>query len=109
MPVFEGGIPVFVSGKEALKSWAYRQILTQRYVHRIYPRTNGNEMLRLIGKPFTKAVKESEAKRYIEECLLQNPYITAVSDFDVSFTSDTLSISFKINSIYGEEDLKINV
>ena len=108
-PVFEGGLFVFTEGKEAVKSWAYRQLMTQRYAHKIYPRSNGNEMFRLVGKPFTKAVKEAEAKRYIEEALLQNPYITSVSDFEISFTDDNLSVFFKINTVYGEEDIKLNV
>ena len=109
MPVFENGRPVFVSGAEALKSWAYRALLTQRYVHKIYPRSTGNEMLSLVGKPFSQSVKESEAKRYIEECLLQNPYITSVTDFNLSFEDDHLTASFKINTIYGEEEAVINV
>ena len=70
-PVFEGGLFVFTEGKEAVKSWAYRQLMTQRYAHKIYPRSNGNEMFRLVGKPFTKAVKEKENREI--ECLANNP------------------------------------
>ena len=109
VPVFENGKPVFVEGVEAIKSWAYRALMTQRYIYKIYSRSVGNEMLRLVGKPFSQAVKESEAKRYIEECLFQNPYITSVSDFSLSFIDDNLTSTFKINTIYGEGEISLNV
>ena len=45
----------------------------------------GNELQNLTGRPFSQAVKESEAVRYIQDCLSINPYITDVRQISVDF------------------------
>ncbi len=106
-PVFNNGSPVIISGKEAVLVWAWKTLQTPRFRHEIYTWNYGCEAESLIGQPYTEELKQSEASRYVKECLLINPYITGVSDMVVSFDGEVLSISCTIETIYGE--VKINV
>lgn len=107
-PVFKNGEPVFVEGHEAVMSWAYCALSTERFKHNIYTHDYANEINSLIGKPFTNSTKTAEAKRYIEECLLQSPYIKSVDNISVEFDDGLLSVSCEINTIYGK-GAQINV
>lgn len=107
IPVFKNGSPVIVSGKEAVLVWAWKALHTPRFRYEIYTWNYGNEVEALIGQPYTEEVKQSEAARYVRECLLVNPYITDVSDINVSFEGETLRINCRIQTIYGEVGLNV--
>jgi hypothetical protein len=107
IPVFSNGSPVIVSGKEAVLVWAWKALHTSRYRHEVYTWDYGCEVESLIGQPFTEELKQSEAARYIRECLLVNPYITGVNDIEVTFDEDVLNISCTIETIYGEVVLNV--
>jgi len=77
-PIFSGGKPLVVTGKEAVKVWIWKALMTARFRHSVYSWDYGSEVESLIGKPFTPAVKQSEAVRYVREALMVNPYIRAV-------------------------------
>lgn len=106
VPVFQND-PVFVTGKEAVLVWAWKALHTKRFKHEIYTWDYGNDVESLIGQPFTDDLKQSEASRYIKECLLTNPYITDVTDVEVSFGDGILNIKCAISTVYGEA--RINV
>lgn len=106
-PIFKNGSPVIISGKEAVLVWAWKALQTQRYRYEIYTWDYGCEMEDLIGQNFTEELKQSEAARYIRECLLINPYITDVYDIKVTFKDENLAIECRIETVYGE--VKINV
>lgn len=108
-PVFKDGEIVIAQGIEALQGWAYRAIQTERYKFKIHSRSYGNEIKSLIGKPLTSEVKEIEGKRYLEECLMVNPYITGISDYKIVQNDGDVDISFKLNTIYGSEEVSLNV
>ena len=101
-PVFRRGEPVIVTGKEAVKVWIYKSILTSRYRYEIYTKDYGSEFEGLIGQAYTPALKEAEAPRYLRECLLINPYITDVKNIEVSFSDGTLTVSGIAETVYGE-------
>ena len=107
MPIYKNGSPVMVTGKDAVLVWAWHALSTPRYEYEIHTWNYGNEIKGLIGKPFTDELKQSEAIRYIKECLMTNPYITEVKDVLVSFDSDRLEISCGIVTIYGEVTLDV--
>lgn len=102
VPVFSGGKPLVVAGKEAVRVWIWKTLMTARFHHSVYTWDYGNEVESLIGKPFTPAVKQSEAVRYVREALLINPYIRAVRQVDVTFQDDDLTICCEAETIYGE-------
>lgn len=105
IPIFSQGVPVMVTGKEAVRVWAWNALKTVRFRHEIFPWDYGCEIESLIGQPFTDAVKQSEAMRYVRECLLESPYINAVRGIQVSFEEDVLRVECAAETIYGEVDV----
>ena len=107
IPVIENGDFKIVEGNNAIKVWVYKAILTPRYNYSIYSWNYGSELLDLIGKAYTPSLTKEEAKRYIEEALLINPYILEVNVLDTDFKDGILSADVKIVTIYGESDISV--
>lgn len=105
-PVFKNGEPVIVTGNEAVKVWIWNALKTERKRYVIYTHNYGSDIEELIGQPYSEAVKSIEAGRYIEDCLLINPYITAVKDIEAVFEKDCLKISFSAETIYGSIEMR---
>lgn len=113
-PVFQDKNPVIVEREEAVLTWAWKTLHTERFRYKIYTWNYGCELAALIGQPYTEALKRAEAMRYIRECLLVNPYITGVEELDVSFgkkedepangryAADILHITCRIKTVYGD-------
>ena len=106
-PILENGDFKIVEGNEAIKVWVYKALLTPRYSYSIYSWNYGSELMDLIGKAYTHSLTKEEAKRYIKEALLINPYILGVTVIDTSFKNDLLSADIKITTIYGESEVVI--
>ena len=104
VPIFRGGEPVVVEGKEALKVWIWRALRTPRFRYEIYSWAYGSEFESLLGQAYSDSIKAAEAPRYLRECLLINPYITAVRDISVTFDSARLTVKGTAVTIYGEAD-----
>lgn len=102
VPVFRRGEPVPVTGREAIKVWIWNAIHTERCRHEIYSRAYGSEFHSLAGQAYTESLKTAEAPRYLRECLLVNPYITAVNNITVEFAGDRLTVSGTAVTVYGE-------
>ena len=107
IPVFSGGAPVIVTGREAVAVWAWKALNTARCRWPIYTWDYGCEARSLIGQAYTAELKESEAARCVRECLEINPYVTGVTDVTTDFSGDRLTISCRIATIYGEEELHV--
>ena len=101
VPIFRRGEPVTVTGKEAVKVWIWNAIHTERYRHEIYSWAYGSEFHGLVGQVYTPNLKTAEAPRYLRECLLINPYITAVNNITVEFADARLSVSGAAMTVYG--------
>lgn len=106
-PIIENGDFKIVEGNEAIKIWVYKAILTNRYQNSIYSWNYGSEINSIIGKNYTRELTEMEISRYIKECLEINPYITNIDVNDVSFFDSKLSAIVKIETIYGESEVKL--
>ena len=106
-PVYKNGAPVIVEGTEAVKVWAWKALHTARFRYEIYSWDFGNELESLIGQEYSQELKESEATRYVRECLLVNPYITEVKNLLVDFSEDVLAIAGTLITIYGEVELSV--
>ena len=107
IPILENGDFKIVEGNEAIKVWVYKALLVPRYQYSIYSWGYGSELMDLIGKAYTPSLTKEEAKRYIKEALLINPYILEVTAIDTSFKNDLLSADIKITTIYGESEVVI--
>lgn len=106
-PVWRGGSPYIVTGADAVASWAYRALQVVRYRYEVYSWNYGSECDSLIGTVYTDELKQAEAKRYVRECLMVNPYVTDISNIVVSFSGGRLAISFDMNTIYGEVSIDV--
>ena len=107
VPVIENGDFKILEGNEAIKVWCYFAINTNRYEHTILSWDYGNEVISLVGQPYTQGLTRSEVDRFIKEALLINPYILEVSVSDVSFVDMLLSANVKIKTIYGESEVML--
>lgn len=106
-PIFRGGNPVIVTGKEAVKVWCWKALLTERTRYEIYSWDFGSEAESLIGQNYSDELKQAEAVRYVREALEINPYVTDISSISVSFADGVLAVSAAINTIYGEVSARV--
>lgn len=102
VPIFESGNPVIAEGADAVAVWIWHALRTVRGRHRIYTMDYGSDVEALVGQPYTEAIKQSEAIRYVREAILINPYVVSVNDVSVSFAGDDLTISCTVKTVYGE-------
>ena len=103
----KGRISGFVDEREAVKQAIMLILNTERYKFLIYSWNYGVELEELIGTH--PDIVEDEVERLISEALLQDDRITAVYDFEFSRNKDTLLVSFKVDSIYGDIDIETEV
>ena len=101
-PVWRGGNPVMVTGARAVLVWAWNALHTERFAHDVFSSDYGPDFSTLRGKPYTEEVRQAEAIRIIRESLLVNPYITDVTQVSAEFADSTLTLRFKLTTIYGE-------
>ena len=98
---------MIVTGLEAVKSWAWRAIKTERYRWSCFTWDYGCELESLIGQPYREDTRLSEAVRYVEEALTVSPYITAASASVEGFSGSTLQISVQVKTVYGEANIRV--
>lgn len=106
-PRWESGNPVLVTGLEAVKSWAWRAIATERYRWAVFDWSYGCELLALVGQPYQASTKLSEAARYIRDALLVSPYITAVQVENARFDGAALHMDVRMTTVYGKESIHV--
>lgn len=106
-PIVENKQFKVVEGIEALKVWIYRALKIERFVYDIYSWNFGNEMHMLRGKNYSQALTNEEVKRYIKEAILINPYIVEVNVENVEFEDSLLSVSLKLDTVFGSSEFEI--
>ncbi len=97
----KGGQYYYVEKNEALKVWIYFALLIPRFTWVAYSTDYGQEIYTLIGRYLSGELLKSELKRFIEEALLCNPYITSLSDFDIQRQGAKVLCYFNVNTVYG--------
>ncbi len=107
-PIWVRGNPKWVTGARAVAAWVANTLHTERFSKDIFTPDYGLELRALAGKPFTELVKQSEAIRYVQECLEINPYITRVRQIDVNFSGAELSLRCAVDTIYGEVEVDVS-
>lgn len=96
-----GGNYYYVEKNEAIKVWIWKALFSSRYTYLAYSTNYGNEIYTLIGRYLEKQLLYSELRRMIEEALLCNPYITSLSDFEVTRDRSRVICNFSVNTVYG--------
>ena len=106
-PVWAGGAPVFVTGLEAVRGWAWRAIDTARYQFPVFSWDFGCERESLVGQPYREDTKRSEAERYVREALLVSPYIREAKVTQTSFEGSTIRIAVDMTTVYGRTSVYV--
>lgn len=84
---------------EAMEQAIYLILQTERYESLIYNWYYGVEFDTLIGK--SRELITSELERRIREALLEDDRINRITDFNIEFTSDKATVTFTVNTIFG--------
>lgn len=112
-----------LTGLEALKQWIKKVFMTRAYVFDIYDTDTetadedeeeisedtgidvyGSEVRDILLDPdMDWAEKTAEIQLDIENVLSRHPDVIEVSDFGFTQTGRTLSVTFTVSSIYGED------
>lgn len=106
-PILRQGVPVVAERAEAVAVWAWNALHTDRFLWPCFSANYGSEIYTLIGQSYQAETKRAEVQRYIEECLLACPYITAVTGTTITVVGDRLTVGFAIQSVYGEVNMEV--
>jgi hypothetical protein len=96
----EDSIQGFTDELEALQQAIYKVLHTEKYEYPIYGFDYGIDLESLLGKDPVYA--QIEAKRRIQECLLQDARIKSVDNFQFTIVGDEMNCTFDVVSIYGK-------
>ncbi|KLU66763.1 hypothetical protein DEAC_c14310 [Desulfosporosinus acididurans] len=99
--VLVDGKNVVVTGKEAVKVWAWKALKTVRYKYLIYSWNYGQEFESIINKGLSRESVKSELERTIKETLLISPYITDIKAISITF-EDIIKAQATVMTVYGE-------
>ena len=105
IPIVEKGDFKIVTGIEAIKTWVYKAMKTERFRYLIYTWNYGSELEDLIGQNYTPNLTKAECIRCTKEPLLINPYILNVSNAEVTFDKGKLTFHGKLETVYGEMEV----
>lgn len=97
----QAGMPYLVERDEALKIWIYHALRVPRYIFQAHSPEYGNELENLIGCAGSREVFESEARRYITEAVMVNPYIQELSGFRFEHGHSSMKVTFGVTTLYG--------
>ncbi len=85
---------------EAMRQAIDKILQTERYRFLIYDWNYGIELEDLIGQNATYVIPE--LKRRIEDALLADDRVTAVTDFSFAQEKDSISAQFLVHTIFGD-------
>jgi len=98
-----------ITGLPAIKQWVMIVLGTDKYYYTQYSWDHGCELRDLIGKGFKQDYIESEVKRIITDALSMSKDIKGISNLEVSYEGDTLTAAFTLDTIYGSEEVMVDV
>lgn len=101
LTLWQGGSPVMVEGREAVRSWAIAALRTVRCRFPMFDADYGCELETLIGTVGDRGVLRAEVPRMVRDALT-SPYISDVQVDNVDLDGSCLRIAVTINSVYGE-------
>lgn len=97
-----GRIGGLIDGKEAVRQFIRKAIITTRGRWRIYSDDYGCELPDLIGAGVTAAYIESDAPRMVSEAIEYDDRIVAINEITANMRGDSVFIVCDVTSIYGD-------
>lgn len=109
-PILKNKEFIILNGIEALKVWIWKTLKTERNKYLIYSGSYGNDLVENIGQIYDKTTKDALMINEIKECLLVNPYITNIYNFNIKTKEEGRHpiISFNVDTIYGVTESEVN-
>lgn len=98
-----------ITGLDALIQWARLALSIDRYVYPQYSWDYGCEVKSLIGKNYNPEYIVSEVKRMVTETLTVNEHIEGITNFSCQLVGDSLTASFRLETVYGNGEVEIDV
>ena len=89
-----------IDEQKAMEQAVYKILETERYRYAIYDWNYGIELEDLYGKNVTYVIPE--LKKRIEEALLADDRVTAVTDFSFRQEKGSVTAEFVVHTIFGE-------
>lgn len=89
-----------VDERDAMQQAVHKILRTERYRYAIYDWNYGIELEELYGKNVTYVIPE--LKKRIEEALLADDRVTAVTDFSFQQEKGSVTAAFLVHTIFGE-------
>ena len=103
----KSGHHVLLEGADALKVWIYKALATERYRYEAYSWQYGIELKPFIGMVMGVEEQISELKRIIIECLMVNPYIISVDNFEFTQEGASSHVTIELTTVYGEVGVSV--
>lgn len=97
-----GAVGGVIDGREAIRQFILKAILTSRFHFTIYDSDYGCELEDLIGQDVPMELLETEIPRVITEALIYDDRIDDVYGFDITKEASDLFVSFYVE-VDGEE------
>lgn len=102
--ISDGKILGMIDGKEALKQAVNLILRTERFEHSIFSPDYGVEFARQFS--VNPELFEAKLKLRTEEALLCDERIISVNNFSASIINGVATISFSLETIYGETEIE---
>ena len=94
-----------VTGAKAVLVWAWNALMYPRYRYELTSWNYGCELQDLIGQVMDQEELEMTVDAIIRDTLLPNEYILDIDGLTCDLNEDRLTISFTIETPFGEEEL----
>ncbi|MCY8106628.1 DUF2634 domain-containing protein [Bacillus mojavensis] len=96
-----------ITGLEAIKQFVYLSLHTERYTYSVYSHDIGNELQDVLAdNETTDAYKKMEIPRLIEEALIYDDRISAVTDFEIEKQGELFRVSFTVETDEGTLEIE---
>ncbi|MCY8205243.1 DUF2634 domain-containing protein [Bacillus sp. N12A5] len=96
-----------ITGLEAIKQFVYLSLHTERYAYSVYSHDIGNELQEVLAdNETTDAYKKMEILRLIEEALIYDDRISAVTDFEIEKQGESFRVSFTVETDEGTLEIE---
>ncbi|MDX7984554.1 DUF2634 domain-containing protein [Bacillus velezensis] len=91
-----------INGLDAIRQFVYIALHTERYSYSVFSHDIGNELQEVLSDQHTTdAYKKMEIPRLIEEALLYDDRILAVTNFEIEKKDDAFIVSFTVETDEG--------
>ncbi|MCY7767905.1 DUF2634 domain-containing protein [Bacillus inaquosorum] len=96
-----------ITGLDAIKQFVYLSLHTERYAYSVYSHDIGNELQEVLAdKETTDAYKKMEIPRLIEEAMIYDDRISAVTDFEIDKQGESFHVSFTVETDEGTLEIQ---